>query len=110
MEQIRVVGYEIFIDPILKGIRELIAELIARNSSVIDIGCGSGALAFHLAENNGCTVRGTDLAAEKMRRANQRKKDTNSQKVDFAKADATNLVGIASQQFDYATMSLFLQS
>lgn len=110
LQNIRAIGYEIFIDPLLKKTRGQIANFIPQDSSIIDIGCGSGALAFHLAESKNCTVHGIDLATEKITRANKRKANINSQKVHFSKADASNLAEISDQQFDCATMSLFVHS
>lgn len=106
-EKIRAIGYEIFIDPLLGKVRGLISSFVPENSKVIDIGCGTGALAFRLAEEKGCAVRGVDLAHNKIERAKQK---VNSSRVQFSEADATNLSEISDQKFDCATISLFLHS
>ncbi len=110
MEYFRAFAYEKLIDPLLEKVRCLILAFIQRNSRVVDIGCGTGALAFRLAERKDCSVHGVDLAAGKIARANDRKANANFPKVQFSEADATKLEGISDQQFDCATMSLFLHS
>lgn len=105
---VRAIRYKIFIDPLLGEIRDMVSNFIPPNSSVIDIGCGTGALAFRLAKNKSCTVLGVDLDSGKIRRAKQNKSD--SQSVDFVEANAARLPDISDQNFDYATMSLFLHS
>ena len=110
IEYCRAVAYEKLIDPLLEKVRGLITKYIPQDSSVVDIGCGTGALAFRLAKENGCSVHGVDLATGKIARANDRKANANFPKVQFSEADATKLEGISDQQFDCATMSLFLHS
>ncbi len=41
------------------------------NSTVLEIGCGSGGIALHLAENVGCRLVGLDINAAGVRNANQ---------------------------------------
>ena len=110
MEYFRAVAYEKLIDPLLEKVRGLIANFVQQNSAAVDIGCGTGALAFRLAKEKGCTVHGVDLATGKIARANDQKANANFPKVQFSEADATRLEGISDQQFDVATMSLFLHS
>lgn len=110
IENIRAVGYKIFIDPFLKGVRNSIANFVPRNSTVVDIACGTGALAFCLAEDKGCTVHGVDLASIKIERAKNRAIKSNLSETKFSLADATNLAEFSDQQFDFATISLFIHS
>lgn len=109
IEYIRAVVYEKLIDPLLEKVRDIVSDFIPENNTVIDIGCGTGALAFKLAKDKDCTVYGVDLAQGKIARANDKKGNAHA-KVKFSKTDATNLTGISDNQFDYATMSLFLHS
>ena len=44
---------------------------LTRNSSVLEIGCGSGVYALHLAQTIGCSVTGLDINALGVRNANQ---------------------------------------
>lgn len=110
VEYFRAVIYEILIDPLLEKVRGLIAGFVPEKSIVIDIGCGTGTLAFRLAEDRGCTVQGIDLAPEKIARARRRKAGAHFPKVHFMEEDATHLTGISDQQFDCATISLLIHS
>lgn len=51
------------------GIPELLA--LERDSYVLEIGCGSGGYALHLAEKVGCRILGLDLNESGIRNANQ---------------------------------------
>ena len=44
---------------------------LKRNSSVLEVGCGSGGYALHLAEKVGCRLVGLDINASGVRNANQ---------------------------------------
>ncbi len=44
---------------------------LTSNSSVLEIGCGSGAYALHLAQTVGCSVTGLDINALGIRNASQ---------------------------------------
>ena len=56
-------------DPRHEETRELISSFIGKNSSVLDIGCGTGALARHLAPR--CKqVAGLDLSSRMIEEAN----------------------------------------
>lgn len=97
--------YAIFYDPVEKEKRELISGFIEDNSTVIDIGCGTGALAFQLAKR--CKrVIGVELSSKMFRFASKKKEEDNVSNVEFIQADATKLSEIIDQQFDYATLSL----
>src|SRR5215467_11353640 len=43
---------------------------LSNKSSVLEIGCGSGGYAVHLAKNIGCQILGLDINAEGIRNAN----------------------------------------
>ena len=109
-EYIRAVLYEVIFDRFLQGTRESIRSFIGQNSKVLDMGCGTGALAFDLARHKNCTVHGIDLASGRIARAQQRRDATGFAKATFATADATRLVGISDKEFDFTTMSLFLHA
>ena len=44
---------------------------LKRNSSVLEVGCGSGGYALHLGEKVGCRLVGLDINASGVRNANQ---------------------------------------
>ena len=54
--------YHAFIDVLLKVHRDKILSLIPEDSVVLDVGCGTGELAFLLREIKGCQVVGVDLS------------------------------------------------
>lgn len=68
-----------------------LAEKGAFTGSVLDIGCGLGDNAIHLA-SRGLNVTGLDSAPSAVRMATERAK-TNGVNVEFAVADATSLAG-----------------
>lgn len=99
--------YEKWIDPRTQELREVISEQINKGSSVIDIGCGTGALAFELAKK--CSrVVGVDLSPKMIQHANKRKEENTSSNIDFREADGTNLTEFGDQEFDFATISMVL--
>lgn len=110
MEYLKAIVYEKLIEPLLDKVRGIISDFIEQNSTVVDIGCGTGALAFRLAQDRSCTVHGVDLASGKIARAKYRQANANFPKVQFTEADARHLDGILDEQFDNATISLFLHS
>src|ERR1700745_1909020 len=48
---------------------------ITSNSSVLEIGCGSGVYALHIAKTTGCTVTALDINALGIQNANQLAED-----------------------------------
>ena len=99
--------YAKFIDPWEKELNEIIANFIEGDSTVIDIGCGTGALAFLLSQK--CKhVVGIELSLKMLRYANKQKEKGNFSNLEFIYADATSLSETIEQPFDYATASLVL--
>ncbi|KJU86434.1 type 11 methyltransferase [Candidatus Magnetobacterium bavaricum] len=100
--------YSKIIDPATEEIRHEIGSFIKDNSSVIDIGCGTGKLAFELSRR--CKrVVGADLSPRMINFANSQKLRHKLSNVDFIHTDAANALNI-DQEFDYAVMSLVLHS
>jgi len=99
--------YAIFVDPWEKEIGETISNFIENDSTVIDIGCGTGAIVFRLAKK--CKrVVGIELSLKMIQYANKQKEKGNYPNVEFIHADAANLSEIIHQRFDYATTSLVI--
>ncbi len=99
--------YAKFIDPWVSEVREAICDFIEADSCVIDIGSGTGALAFQLAER--CRyVAGIDLSSEMVEFASRRKEQGGFLNVEFFHLDAAGLSEIAKQRFDCAVISLML--
>ena len=66
--------------------------LIEPQSQVLDVGCGIGGTAFHLAQQYSCSVQGVDLMPHSVAEANRRAETKGFQdQVQFVTADATNL-------------------
>lgn len=99
--------YEKWIDPRTLELRETISNYVEQGSSVIDIGCGTGALVFEL--NEKCErVVGVDYSPKMIKHALKRKKEKDCSSVEFIEADATDLSQFSDQTFDYAIISLVL--
>ncbi len=94
-------------DPGKQMIRDMIAERIPGNSSVVDIGCGTGALALQLAGK--CRkVVGIDLSSKMIQFADKRKNEAGHSNVEFFHGDAASLLETLDEKFDYATIAVAL--
>jgi SAM-dependent methyltransferase len=99
--------YARYLDPWVKRVREMVSSFIENDSSVIDIGSGTGALAFQLAGR--CKrVVGVDLSSHMIAFANQRRERECFPNVSFLHLDAARLSEHIHRTFDYAVMSLAL--
>lgn len=99
--------YAQYIDPWAEELRTMISEYISDNSTVIDIGCGTGALVFELAKK--CKeVAGIELSRKMLRYTYVQKQKVNFPHVEFYHADGSKLTQIANQKFDYAVTSFVL--
>jgi len=71
------------------------------NSKVLEIGCGSGMYALHIAQTVGCSVTGLDINALGIRTANQlASKSGMDQKVRFEVCDVSKPLSFADETFD----------
>jgi len=99
--------YKYLIDPAIEDTREIISGLIENDSKVIDIGCGTGSLAFYLSDK--CRyVLGIELSKKMVDYANSRKKENNISNVQFLHGDAGKVSELTKDRFDYAIFSLCL--
>jgi SAM-dependent methyltransferase len=55
-------AYHLLIDPVLKAHRDSVFDRVTPGTAVLDVGCGTGELAFALREDRGCRVVGADLS------------------------------------------------
>lgn len=99
--------YARVIDPFLKEIRDLISANIESGSTVVDIGCGTGALVFDLAEKC-ASVTGVELSLKMVEHAKQRRTLTGKTNIFFEHGNASHLPQFRDSQFDYATISMAL--
>jgi ubiquinone/menaquinone biosynthesis C-methylase UbiE len=74
---------------------------LTADSSVLEIGCGSGRYALQVAETAGCKVVGLDLNAEGIRNANALAEQRSlSAQVHFQQCDVSQPLPFADQTFD----------
>ncbi|HBM16519.1 MAG TPA: hypothetical protein DD381_09300 [Lentisphaeria bacterium] len=99
--------YKCIFDPVLKEVRAIITEQIPSGSKVIDIGCGTGALAFKLAKS--CElVTGIELSSRMITFADKRRREKKIDNIVFVHSDAAYLPSIKDKKYDYAVMSMIM--
>jgi len=99
--------YNYLIDPATEDVRKIISSLIENDSRVIDIGCGTGSLAFYLSKK--CKyILGVELSKKMVDYANSVKKEKNITNVMFVHGDAEKISELTNEKFDYAVFSLCL--
>ncbi|MBN2281636.1 MAG: class I SAM-dependent methyltransferase [Candidatus Marinimicrobia bacterium] len=94
-------SYQILIDPLLKHSHQKVAHLIKEGSTVIDIACGTGALARQIS-TRARSITGIDLSASMIKQA----KSLKLANAECLVMDAKNLSQFPDQKFDYATISM----
>jgi len=99
--------FKILIAPLTQGIRREVANLIDPGARVLDIACGTGALAFELAQKAEQVI-GIDLDERKIRDASKTADKLLLKNVQFLSADATHLKSLFPVPFDYSILSLAL--
>jgi len=91
--------YSMFIDPSTEDTRKIISSLIERNSNVIDIGFGTGSLAFYLSKK--CKyVLGIELSKRMVNYANSLKLENNISNIHFLHGDAEKVSELTNEIFD----------
>ena len=74
---------------------------LSSSSSVLEIGCGSGGYAVHLAKHIGCQVVGLDINAEGIRNAEALgEKDQLGARVKFEQCDVSQRLPVEDNAFD----------
>jgi ubiquinone/menaquinone biosynthesis C-methylase UbiE len=74
---------------------------LTSHSSVLEIGCGSGVYALHLAQTAGCSVTGIDINALGIRNANQLALDVGiGRQLRFEVCDVSQPLPFADETFD----------
>src|SRR6056297_3857389 len=95
------------IDPLLKGVRKIIKDLIDPNSTVIDIGCGTGELVFYLS-SQAKKVVGLDMNEEGLKYSRIKKRRLQIGNVEFVSKDVNDSDFLSGTHFDYAVLSMVL--
>jgi ubiquinone/menaquinone biosynthesis C-methylase UbiE len=87
--------------------RALIKRVAGGDKTVLDIGCGVGSLALMLADKCRYVV-GVDFSSRQIAFAEKKKALKRYTNVEFIHADASQLEKVVKQNFDFATMAMFL--
>jgi demethylmenaquinone methyltransferase/2-methoxy-6-polyprenyl-1,4-benzoquinol methylase len=96
--------YDKFIAPNQDKMFVQIKNLIPENSNILDVGCGTGRLAFHLSEH--CKkIVGVDVSSENISVANANLISKKINNIKFVQGDITKLKNIENDKFDYAVIT-----
>ena len=99
--------YRVLINPFSNVLAKTVAECIEQNSSVLDVGCGTGQLAFQLSQK--CRrVVGIDFSRKMVEYASRRKARRRMENVAFVHGNAADVSKIFSERFDYVTAVMCL--
>jgi SAM-dependent methyltransferase len=83
---------------------QIVKSLINENSSVLDVGCGTGRLAFQLGDK--CRkIDGIDLSKKNIDLANKKFSKNPSLKIFFYHADVQNFLMTKEKIYDYSVIS-----
>lgn len=97
--------YQVFIDPLIGGLRRNVVEMINQGEKVIDIACGTGAMAIAIAQHAG-HVTGIDLDEDMITTARRVAANKVISNITFELRDATDLSCYTDNQFDVAVTSM----
>ena len=95
--------YDVFIAPNQDRLFALIKNLIETNSSVVDVGCGTGRFSFSVADKVSQVV-GIDLSKKNIDKANQTLSKYSNEIISFLHTNLSNLIS-QNLHFDYAVMT-----
>lgn len=96
--------YDTFIAPNQYKLFEQIKNLIEPNSSIIDVGCGTGRFSFSVSDK--CkSVLGIDLSTRNIERANSILSENPNDKISFQHKNIIKISFSEKKQFDYAVMT-----
>jgi SAM-dependent methyltransferase len=96
--------YDKFIAPNQDKLFGQIKNLIEPNSSLIDVGCGTGRFSFSVSDK--CeSVLGIDLSTRNIERANLNLSENPNNKITFQNKSVNEIIAEGKKHFDYAVMT-----
>jgi len=99
--------YRKLLDPSLRGIRKRVSRLISGNTTVLDVGCGTGDQLFYLSSQIKSGL-GVELSATMIKTCEDQARVRGIKNCEFLLADASNLSALKDKSFDYAISSLVI--
>lgn len=97
--------YQVFIDPLINGLRRQVASMIMPGEQVMDVACGTGALSLAMACHAG-KVTGIDLSEDMITTARRMARRRQAHNISFELLDATDLSCFTVRSFDVAVSTL----
>ncbi len=99
--------YDKFIAPNQDAMFEIFKILIPKNSSVLDVGTGTGRLPFQLAEH--CEhVTGLDLSSRNIKLAEKKRRELGIDNIEFIHGSVLEIEKLTDKKFDFAVTSFVL--
>lgn len=95
--------YDVFIAPNQDRLFSLIKNIIEPNSSVLDVGCGTGRFPFTIADKSK-SVLGIDLSTRNIEKAKSNLAKNPNEKISFVHSTISDLIS-QNLHFDYAVMT-----
>jgi demethylmenaquinone methyltransferase/2-methoxy-6-polyprenyl-1,4-benzoquinol methylase len=99
--------YHLVVDTALARARRLVRDQVRRGSALIDMGCGTGALLFSLADRCPDLV-GVERSGRMCAYGRRRAEALGLGRIRFLQGDATRLHSLPEGSFDYASASMVL--
>jgi SAM-dependent methyltransferase len=97
--------YRHVVDPLLSGVHKAAAGMVSGNPKVLDIACGTGALALLLSKK-ASSVTGIDNAKPMVDAANKASDRKGIANANFYLQDAAHLPSATSEAYDLAVLSM----
>ena len=99
--------YRKLLDPALTGIRIRVSRLIPENSTVVDIGWGTGDQLFYISRQIQAGV-GIELSSTMINTCQEQAQIRKITNCDFLLADARDIASLGDQTFDFALTSMVI--
>ncbi len=96
--------YDKFIAPNQDGTFRIMQAMMDKNSTIVDVGCGTGRFVFQAGKRFNSVV-GVDLSSRNIKLANQLLEKIEQPNISFIHANAEELIDHLDRKFDYSTIS-----